>query len=177
MNIQNLLLIFTSLVILGGCASQVTRSPDSEGDRPQVRALQHIEVEMSPRAKQRIPDSVDFSVSNLDSHVRSALESRNLVEPDGDFDLRVIINDVRLRSTGSAVMLGVFAGDDHLKADIILLNRAGEEVYTFEANASYALGGWAGGQELRITWLYDKLSEIIAEELVTARDGAREAEN
>ena len=85
-----------------------------------------------------------------------------------------MVNDVRVRSSGSAVMFGVFAGDDHLEADVIVLNRMGEEVYKFSANASYALGGFAGGEGTRIGWLYGKFSEIITEELVAARDGAEE---
>lgn len=155
--------------ILFGCASQVTKSGSLP--KPEVRALQNVSLEMSPQAVQKIADDVEFDMESFKGVLMDALQSRELVAPDGDFDLNVVINEVRVRGTGAAVMLGFLAGDDHIKGDAIVLNRQGEEVYTYSANASYALGGFAGGDDkTRVNWLYEKFSEIVADELVTKRD-------
>jgi hypothetical protein len=156
-------------MFLSGCASQVIKS--SESPKPEIRALQNVTVEMSPDAVQKIADDVEFDIDTFLATLRSALESRQLIAPDGDFDLNVVINDVRVRGTASAVMLGMFAGDDHLIGEAIILNRSGEVVYTYTAEASYALGGFAGGVDsTRLEWLYGKFSEIVSDELVVKRD-------
>ena len=157
------------LFLLPGCASQVTKP--SGQPKPEIRALQKISVEMSPQAVQKVADDVTFDLTTLRAKLQDALESRELVAPDGDFDLRVVVKDVRVRSTASAVWLGFMAGDDHLIGDAYVLNREGNTVYTYTAEASYALGGFAGGDDsTRINWLYEKFSEIVSDELVSKRD-------
>ena len=131
-----------ALLILTGCASQVIKS--SEQPKPVIKAIQNLTVEMSPQAKQKIANDVEFDIDTLLATLRTALDSRQLLASNGDFDLNVVINDVRVRGTASAVMLGFLAGDDHLIGDAIVLNRNGEEVYSYTAEASYALGGIRG---------------------------------
>ena len=93
------------------------------------------------------------------------------MSPDGDYRLKVVVNDIRVRSTFNAVMWGFMAGNDHLTGDAVVLNLAGEPVYDFEASASYALGGFGGGQDSsRMNWLYEEFSEIIADELVQKKE-------
>ena len=158
-------LLLLSVLLVSGCATQVTKSPDSA--KPEIRALQNISVEMSPDAIQKIAKDVAFDIDTFSVTLREALESRQLVASDGDFDLKVMITDVRVRGTASAVMLGIFAGDDHLIGDAIVLNRDGEVVYTYTAEASYSLGGFAGGDDsTRLEWLYGKFSELVSDELV-----------
>lgn len=161
--------LFFSSLLLFGCASQVTKPTDSP--KPEVRALRTVSLELSPDAVQKIANDVEFDMESFKSVFIEALESRQLIASDGDFDLNVVINEVRVRGTGSAVWLGFLAGDDHITGDAIVLNHEGEEVYTYTANASYALGGFAGGDDAtRVNWLYEKFSEIVADELRTKRD-------
>ena len=90
-----------------------------------------------------------------------------MIASDGDFRLKVVVTDIRVRNTFNAVMWGFMAGDDHLRGDVVVQNLAGEPVYNFDAGASYALGGFAGGQDAsRINWLYEEFSEMIANELL-----------
>ena len=169
MNRTSLVSIVVALLLLPGCASQITKP--AEGMKPEVRALRHVTVETSPQAVQKVADDVAFDVDALSVALQEALASRQLVALDGDFDLKVVIKDVRVRGTTSAVWLGFMAGDDHLIGDAIVLNRDGEEVYRYTAEASYAMGGLAGGDDsVRLKWLYDKFSEIVSEELATKRN-------
>lgn len=157
------------LILVSGCASQVTKPTDTP--RPEIRALRHVTLEMSPQAVRKIADDVAFDMNKFKEVLVEALESRQLIASDGDFDLNVVIKEVRIRGTGSAVWLGFLAGDDHVTGDAIVLDRTGEAVYTYKANASYALGGIAGGDDsTRVNWLYKKFSEIVSDELATKRD-------
>lgn len=110
-------------------------------------------------------------IDALTSTLERTLESRGLVTSDGDYRLKVVVNDIRVRSTFNAVMWGFMAGNDHLQGDAIVLNLEGEPKYEFGASASYALGGFGGGQDSsRMNWLYEEFSEMIADELVQKRD-------
>ena len=161
--------LFFVSVLLIGCASQVTKPTDTP--KPEVRALRTVTLEYSPQAVRKVADDVEFGMDAFEAVLMEALESRQLIASDGDFDLNVLISEVRIRGTGSAVWLGFLAGDDHITGDVIVLNREGEEVYTYNANASYALGGFAGGDDAtRVKWLYEKFSEIVADELREKRD-------
>ncbi|MFC1681115.1 hypothetical protein ACFL1S_04900 [Pseudomonadota bacterium] len=157
------------VLLLAGCAGQVTQS--TEAPKPEVRSLRNVSLEMSPKVVKKIANDVEFDIGVFKSVLMEALNSRQLLASDGDFDLNVVINEVRIRSTGSAVLFGFLAGDDHVTGEAIVLDRKGEAVYTYNANASYALGGFGGSDDTtRINWLYKKFSEIVSDELVEKRD-------
>ena len=160
-----------SILAVVGCSSQVTRPDGADADRPVIRALQGFTVEMSPDARTQLADNVKFDIDALTSTLERTLESRGLVTSDGDYRLKVVVNDIRVRSTFNAVMWGFMAGNDHLQGDAIVLNLEGEPKYEFGASASYALGGFGGGQDSsRMNWLYEEFSEMIADELSKKRD-------
>lgn len=160
-----------SILAVVGCSSQVTRPDGADTDRPVIKALQDFSVEMSPDAKTQLADNVKFDIDALTSTLERTLESRGLVASEGDYRLKVVVNDIRVRSTFNAVMWGFMAGNDHLQGDAIVLNLEGEPVYEFGASASYALGGFGGGQDSsRMNWLYEEFSEMIADELSKKRD-------
>lgn len=160
-----------SILAVVGCSSQVTRPDGADTDRPVIKSLQDFSVEMSPDAKTQLADNVKFDIDALTSTLERTLESRGLVASEGDYRLKVVVNDIRVRSTFNAVMWGFMAGNDHLQGDAIVLNLEGEPVYEFGASASYALGGFGGGQDSsRMNWLYEEFSEMIADELSKKRD-------
>ena len=164
-------MLLLPLLVISGCSSHVTRPENVDATRPVVKALQDFTVEMSPEAKQQLADNVKFDINALRSTLQRTLEGNSLIAPNGDYRLKVIINDIRVRSTFNAVMWGFMAGNDHLTGDAIVLNLAGEPVYDFEASASYALGGFGGGQDSsRMNWLYEKFSEMIADELLQKKE-------
>jgi hypothetical protein len=67
------------------------------------------------------------------------------------------------------------AGDDHLNGDSILLRKDEDRpIYEFKVKTSYALGGFAGGQDaLRMDWLYEEFSKKVADKLVALRDAKK----
>lgn len=161
-----------ALSALTGCASQVIVPDSARGPKPEVKALQSYSVEASPQAKKQLGDSVKFDVDALSRTLERTLRAKDLIAPDGDFRLKVVVDDVRVRSTFNAVMWGFMAGDDHVNGNAVLLSATGERPeYAFQVKASYALGGIAGGQDsTRVDWLYEEFSKKIAEQLLALRD-------
>ena len=167
-------LLCASMIALSGCASQVTR-PDSAGaKREPIRALSSFELTMSPNSSSQLADNLKFDIDALRSILRRTLESKQLIAADGDFTMNVVVDDIRVRSTFNAIMWGFMAGDDHLNGTATLLRRDGNAAGSFGVSASWALGGFAGGQDsARLSWLYEEFSKKIAEELVGLRDAKR----
>ena len=100
----------------------------------------------------------------MQNTLQRTLEANNLIAADGGYRLKVIVSDIRIRSTFNAVMWGFMAGDDHLQGHIVVLDLAGEPVNTFDASSSYALGGFGGGQDTsRLNWLYEDFSEMVTD--------------
>jgi hypothetical protein len=159
-------LLFLLMMSIAGCSSQVTRPQSTDTTRPVVKALQDFTVEMSPEAKLQLSDNIKFDINALQNTLQRTLEANDLIAADGGYRLKVFVSDIRIRSTFNAVMWGFMAGDDHLQGHIVVLDLAGEPVYTFDASSSYALGGFGGGQDTsRLNWLYEDFSEMVADEL------------
>jgi hypothetical protein len=164
-------MLLLPLLVIAGCSSQITRPENVDATRPIVKALQDFTVEMSPNAKLQLADNVKFDIKVLRSTLLRTLEGNSLIAENGDYRLKVVVNDIRVRSTFNAVMWGFVAGNDHLTGDVIVLNLAGEPIDNFEASASYALGGVGGGQDTsRMNWLYEEFSEMVANELLQKKE-------
>jgi hypothetical protein len=167
-------MVGAAIVLLSACASQVTRHEGPTAQVEPVRALASLSVEMSPNAKQQLADNVKFEVDVLRATLQRTLEANNLIAADGDFDLNVTVDDIRVRGTFSAVMFGFMAGDDHLDGTATVLRRDGTVAGGFAVKTSYALGGFAGGiDSTRMNWLYEEFSKKVAEELMARRDAKR----
>jgi len=168
------LLLAVAVLALAGCASQVTRTEPANVAREPVRALASFDVAMSPNSSAQLADNLRFDIAALRSTIQRALESKNLIAADGDFDLKVVVDDIRVRGTFSAIMFGFMAGDDHLNGTATLVRRDGKTLGTFGVKTSWALGGLAGGQDsARMTWLYEEFAKMLASELVERRDAKR----
>lgn len=164
-------LLGVALISVWGCSAQIKRPTDATAPKPEVRALSGFALEMAPSAREQLVDNIKFDVDELEGTMLRTLEAKDLMASDGDYSLKVVVKDIRVRSTFSAVMFGFMAGDDHLIGDAIVFDREGRPVYTYVAEASYAFGGVGGGQDsARLNWLYEEFSEVIADELVVQRD-------
>jgi hypothetical protein len=159
------------LLLLSACASQVTRPPQAaDAPREPVRALSGYTVTMSPQANAQLTDNMKFNIDSLRTKVGQALDAKGLVAKDGDFEMQVVIDDIRVRGTFSAVMFGFMAGDDHIYGTATL-RRGDKTLGSFGIKTSWALGGLAGGQDdARTGWLYEEFAKQLAEELVARRD-------
>jgi hypothetical protein len=161
-------------LVLSACASQVTRTEGAVTPREPVRALSTFQVSMSPASSAQLADNLKFDIESLRAMIQRTLESKNLIAPDGDFDLKVVVDDIRVRGTFSAIMFGFMAGDDHLNGTATLIRRDGKDMGSFGVKTSWAFGGIAGGQDTaRLSWLYEEFAKSLAAELVALRDGKR----
>jgi hypothetical protein len=161
-------------VVLSACASQVARTPEAANqEREPVRALSAYTVTMSPQASAQLTDNLKFNIEALRTKVGQALEAKGLVAKDGDFEMQVVVDDIRVRGTFSAVMFGFMAGDDHLYGTVTL-RRGDKTLGSFGVKTNWALGGLAGGQDdARLGWLYEEFAKQVAVELAARRDARR----
>jgi hypothetical protein len=98
--------------------------------------------------------------------MQRALESRSLLAAGSPYQVNVEITDIRVRSNFSAVMFGFMAGSDSLTGNVYVTEKSGKPVSKFEVSASYALGGFAGGQDdTRMGWLYEEFAKLAVNEL------------
>ncbi len=77
----------------------------------------------------------------------------------GPAELRLVVTSFRLRSSGSAMWLGVMAGADVLDVEATVVS-GGATVKTFSTGAGTAMGGAMSGGR------FDKLVETTSERLV-----------
>lgn len=161
------------LATLAGCASQVTRTPESMAAREPVRALTSFEIAISPAVKASMDaaETQKFDVAAFRAVIQRTLDAARLMAPDGDFKLTVTVDELRVRSTFNAIMWGFMAGSDTLNGTATLTRLDGRPAGSFKVGTSYALGGFAGGQDnSRVVWLYEEFAKLLTKELVALRD-------
>ena len=164
--------VLVAIALLNGCASAVTVPEAHRATKPAVRALEGFTVELSPQAKEQLPANIKFDVGALNKAMDRTFAARGLVAADGDYRLKVVVTDIRVRSTFNAMMWGFMAGDDHVNGDAILSRKGDDsQVHEFQIKTSYALGGFAGGQDAaRMQWMYEEFAKKVADYLVEKRD-------
>ncbi len=167
-NQTTILMSFTllAMLILTGCSGNITRTDSSNISTNIVEntKLSNIEVSMIEAMQDKLDKNNTFDVSMLEKSIENKLINASLKEENSKYILNIIINDVRVRSTFNAVMWGFMSGDDHIKGKATIVDNDGTIVNEFNVNASYALGGFAGGQDSsRMSWLYEKFAELIVE--------------
>lgn len=163
--------VLAATVVMGGCASGVTRGPGIESQKIGISAsnqISAVSLSFTDEAKLKATENLKFNSDELLGHVKRALEANSFLNTTDQSkpSLEVRIKDVRVRSNFTAIMFGFMAGSDSVTADIILKNAAGKQIDQFEVAASYALGGIGGGQDsARLGWLYEKFAEETINEL------------
>ena len=155
---------------LAGCASGVKREGDVAGVMGQAVAklpVSVLTVSLSAEASKLAVDNPKFDQEKLLYTVRRALEVNGLMGKEPSVArAEIVVTGFRVRGTFSAVMWGVMAGTDNVTGDVIVRDAAGKQLRKFTVNASYGLGGFAGGQDdMRLGWLYEKFAEHAVAEL------------
>jgi len=170
---KNLWLLFVTLflcTLIVGCASGVTRtiakSPTHKVSKTQPVGA--IAVSLTEEATGKAADNSQFSAELLKKQLEKSLTEGGLLNHNLSGKLPSILVEVksmRVRSSFSAIMLGIMAGTDSITGDIVLKDVSGKEVDRFEVSASYGLGGFGGGQDdVRMGWLYEQFAkEVISE--------------
>jgi hypothetical protein len=156
-----------SAMLLAACAGSAVRK-EGAGDAATVGTLRvgTVQVRISPKARDQLPDNIKFDPSTMSSTIGRALSGSNLQDTAAANTLDVEVTNVYIRGTFSAVMFGLLAGADNLSGNVRVLGPGGQVLRSFDVSASYAFGGFAGGQDsIRINYLYEKFAELTRDQL------------
>lgn len=161
--------------INSGCASGFTRDPaaaPAAALKPSTtNPLGDVSVELTPEVQDKLKKSFKFDQDTLRRTVELALTNNHLIDTskkESAVALHITVTHVRVRNTFNAIMWGAMAGNDSIAGHITMKDPSGAIVDQFDVKASYALGGWGGGQDsARMDWLY----EAFAKEVVNAITG------
>jgi hypothetical protein len=136
---------------LGGVATSTALSKENKAGL--------VTIELNDKAREEFKDNLKFDQEQLRLKLEHALSAYELFDSQGKGTMpvvRVIVTDIRVRSSFSAVMWGAMAGDDHIVGEIQIVDHASKTLDHIKVSASYALGGIGGGQdEARMDWLYE----------------------
>lgn len=166
-------LILLIVAGLAGCASGVKRAEDQSKREAYFakggKLANEVTVSMTREAKAMHSENLMFDQDKLLAAVKRALDAKNLLAKTADPALpkiEIVISEMRVRSNFSAVMFGFMAGNDRVAGDVIARDPSGRELQRFTVSASYALGGFGGGQdEARMNWLYETFAKHTIAEL------------
>lgn len=170
MQIKSIVAATFVAVVVAGCASGVKREGGDAaaiaGQAVQRLPVGAVSVKLSAEAQKLAADNPKFDQEKLLYTVRRGLEANGLLASGTPARAEIVVTDFRVRGTFSAVMWGVMAGTDNVTGDVIVLDSTGRPMRKFTVNASYGLGGFAGGQDdMRLGWLYEKFTEHTVAEL------------
>jgi hypothetical protein len=121
--------------------------------------LAGVTVELTPEVMRKLENSFKFSADEFRAVVERALTSNQLLDASKASSapvLKIKVTKIRVRSTFNAMMWGAMAGNDSLTGEVTIVDTKGTVLDKLQVSASYALGGWGGGQDaMRLNWLYE----------------------
>ena len=175
-SILRLIPVVALAALLGACASGVTRmdapAPGIAGAAvastrgAATGPVQSVNLWLNADAKKALAENIKFNPDTLKSTIERTLQARDLVKPDSGRTLDVEITAMRVRSNFTAVMFGFMAGSDNVEGVVTIKDSAGQVVKKAKVNASYALGGLAGGQDdARMGWIYEEFAKHASAEV------------
>jgi len=154
-------------VLLTACAGSAVRK-EGAADTAAVGALNvgSVTAALSPQAKEQLPDNIKFDVGAMSATIERTLSGAKLQDATAANTLDVEVTNVYIRGTFNAVMFGLFAGIDNLSGNVRVRDPSGQVLRSFDVSASYAFGGFAGGQDsIRINYLYEKFADLTRDQL------------
>lgn len=157
-------------VLMSACASSMAPyNPKAQPVRAANNSVGAVQVSVGAKAKEAVSDNPTFNREAMQAKVKNYLASKSMMVEGangGKFNLEFVITDVRVRSTFVAIMFGPLAGADSIDVDLIVKSESGAELGRYAVSASFALGGFAGGQDdMRMNWLYEAIGEKTLEAL------------
>lgn len=164
---SNLMVGLTTLLFLGACASSIERVDPKVSYKYEGQKFQSVEITVSDKAKKDLADNPKFDLVEFKNVLMRTLESKGLLQNSSDHNLNVLITDVRVRGTFTAIFWGFMAGADYVNGLVTIVDSANQSKHKFVSKASWALGGLGGGQDRsRLEWMYEKFSENTADEIL-----------
>lgn len=100
-----------------------------------------VQVTLTPNARDQVKSDTPFDTKALQEAMERQLSARQLLAgPDGTdvMHLNIEVTDIRMRGTGSEIIWGVLAGNDHIDGTATLLDSKNQPVDTFKVSAVYA---------------------------------------
>ena len=125
-----------------------------------------VELTINKDASDDLDDIVRLDHNELRLMIERNLNVKDLIDANSPNIVKVEITNVRVRSSFNAFMWGFMAGDDHIEGDISLVGENLAPFHVFHVSASYALGGFAGLKEARMSWLYEEFSKLTLQEML-----------
>jgi hypothetical protein len=165
------ILTISLLVLLTACAGTVKREAGQMNKTYATAGISAVAVKLTPEAQALLKDNPQFNANDLQGFIQRRLEGNGSFSATATERVEVVVTSIRMRSMASAVILGVLAGADHVEGKVRVLSPEGRRLHSFDVTASYAFGGYAGGDSTRMGWMYDKFSELVLSEL-TGTTGA-----
>lgn len=163
----NLALASLLALALTACGGSVKRM--DEAAAVQATGLLKVvesKVVLSDEAQKKLADNIKFDSSAFASTIDRTIAASGLVDKGAGNTLQVTVTSIYIRGTFSAVMFGVLAGADNITGQVKVVDSSGKTLRGFEVSASYAFGGWGGGQDgIRMNYLYEKFAELTRDQL------------
>ena len=135
------LLILLALIFVAGCGGNIKKTNNINSI--ENTTLSSIDVIVTGEVKKELGVNSVFNAATLKQEIETKLQKASLKDINSQYQLTISVNDVRYRSSASAVLLGFMAGNDHIYGRAIIKNNAGNIVNEFDVNTSYAFGGVA----------------------------------
>jgi hypothetical protein len=175
-------LALCAVLALVGCASGVKRTEDhrTAAFKPSAEMpIGQVNVAATQEAIAKIEAAKKkFDPELLRGSIMSALSAQQMLAKNGQGGLvmDVVVTRVRVRSTFNAIMWGAMSGNDAVEGDVAVKDITGKVLDKFSVTASYALGGFAGGQDAtRTGWLYEAFAKEVAAQYSTETAGGSKA--
>jgi hypothetical protein len=158
------------VALLGACASGVQRmdsAPVAGVAAPKVESnVKAVNLWLNDDAKKLVAENIKFNQETLRTTVERSLNAQNMIKADSGQTLDIEITGFRTRSAFTAVMFGFMAGNDNVEGIVSVKDASGRVLKKAKVNASYALGGLAGGQDdARMNWLYEEFAKHTVAEV------------
>lgn len=177
---KKLVLVALAAVLLSGCAANVQRPQGQVAVKRVVvtpaQQVAKVSLSMTEEAKKKSLSNLKLNTDALLSHVRRAMEAHQLVDATGDQprpSVEIVLKDMRIRSTFTAIFWGVFAGPDSVSADVVIKDAEGKELDRYGVAVSYALGGYMGMDDARMSWLYENFAAQVVKEMTRPLEVSR----
>ena len=146
-------------VVLSGCASSAKRDTAADVSATagmEVKSafpLRELQVSLSDAAKAKLSENLKFDQNRLTDTLKRALEAKGILKSTAASlkgKIEVEVTDIRVRSSLSATLLGIFAGTDNVDGTVRIVSANGQVLDSIKVSASYGLGGLAGGQDEQV---------------------------
>jgi hypothetical protein len=159
------------VLLCAACAGTAHRTEDtSTAAAVGTLRVKSVEARVSAKAKEQLSDNIKFDLNTLRSTVERTLSASSLEDAGVTATLEVEVTNVYIRGSFTATMFGFMAGADNIAGNVRVLDSDGRVLRSFDVEASYALGGFAGGQDsVRLNYLYEKFAELTRDQLRTEK--------